>query len=44
LENVDVLKLWQDYQLARASAPIVPTWIWKKREKKLNKLWLTYRA
>ena len=44
LEHVEVLKLWQDYQLARASAPIIPTWIWKRREEKLNKLWTTYRA
>lgn len=44
VENVDVLKLWQDYQLARASAPILPTWVWKIREQKLNKLWAAYRV
>jgi hypothetical protein len=44
VEQVGILKLWQDYQLARALAPIIPTWMWKCREKKLNKLWATYRA
>jgi hypothetical protein len=44
VENIGILKLWQDYQLVRASAPIIPTWIWKRREKKLNELRTTYRV
>jgi hypothetical protein len=44
VEETTILKLWQDYHLARASAPILPTWVWKRRERKLNELWTTYRA
>lgn len=43
VDQVEVIKLWQDYQLARASAPLVPTRIWKLREKRLNQLWQAYR-
>jgi hypothetical protein len=43
VEQVAILKLWQDYQLARASAPLLPTWIWRERQKKLNALWASYR-
>lgn len=39
IDEVQAIKLWQDYHLARDAAPLVPTWIWKLREKKLNKLW-----
>jgi hypothetical protein len=41
--NIEAIKLWQEYQLARASAPLVPTRIWKLREKRLNALWRDYR-
>ena len=44
VEHSAILKLWQDYQLARASSPMLPSWLWKVREKKLNKLWTLYRA
>lgn len=43
IESMDALKLWQDYQLSRATAPILPTWIWKMRQRKLNSLWTAYR-
>jgi hypothetical protein len=43
VDQIAILKLWQEYQLARASAPILPTWIWRKHEKKLNELWANYR-
>lgn len=43
-EMVEAIKLWQDYQLARATAPIIPTWIWRFRHGKLNALWNHYRA
>lgn len=44
IDHVDILKLWQDYQLARAAAPVIPTWMWKLRERKLNELWRNYRV
>ena len=42
IEEVQAIKIWQDYHLAREAAPIIPTWIWKLREKKLNALWNCY--
>jgi len=41
-DNIEPIKLWQEYQLARASAPLLPTWMWKLRQKKLNQLWQDY--
>jgi hypothetical protein len=42
ISEVQAVKLWQDYHLAREAAPIIPTWIWKCRQKKLNGLWDCY--
>jgi hypothetical protein len=39
IDEVQAIKLWQDYHLARDAAPLVPNWIWKLREKKLNRVW-----
>jgi hypothetical protein len=41
-DQVQAIKLWQDYHLARAGAPLLPNWIWKVREGKLNSLWRGY--
>jgi fumarate reductase subunit C len=39
IELVDALKIISEYHLARASAPIVPTWIWKWNQRELNVIW-----
>ncbi|KPL80618.1 hypothetical protein [Herpetosiphon geysericola] len=44
LEIIDVIKLWHDYQLARASSPMIPTVIWLMKRKKLNSLWNEYQS
>lgn len=41
--EMDAIKLWQDYQLARAKAPMVPTWVWKIRQKALNRTWSEFQ-
>lgn len=38
-DDMQAIKLWQDYHLARDTAPLIPKWIWKLRERKLNKIW-----
>lgn len=43
-DQVAAIKLWQDYHLARGAAPLLPNWIWKAREKKLNSLFGEYLA
>ena len=39
VDQVEAIKLWQEYHLARESSPIIPSWIWRLRQKKLNALW-----
>jgi hypothetical protein len=41
-DEIQAIKLWQDYHLARAEAPLIPNWAWRLREKKLNALWRNY--
>lgn len=36
-------RLLAEYQLARASAPLVPTWVWKVERDTLNENWKTKR-
>lgn len=42
IDQIQVIKLWQEYHLAREASPIIPTWIWRLREKRLNTLWNIY--
>lgn len=43
INQTDSIKLIYEYQLARASAPIIPEWIWKWRRNELNGLWAEFR-
>ncbi len=42
-DTIKAAKLWHEYQLERAIAPVLPTWIWKMRRDELNDLWRTHR-
>jgi hypothetical protein len=42
--EVQAAKIMNEYHLSRASAPILPTWIWKCHRDRLNKIWRDYRA
>jgi len=44
IDKVHAIKLMYEYQLARAAAPLIPTWIWKSMNTELNELWDLYRA
>jgi len=39
LDAFEAQRLLAEYQLARASAPLVPTWVWRLRRDTLNKHW-----
>lgn len=39
LDAFEAQRLLAEYQLARASAPLVPTWVWRLRRDALNKNW-----
>lgn len=37
--DYDALRILNDYQMARASAPMIPTWVWKILRDRLNENW-----
>lgn len=39
MKETEAVKLWQDYHLARATAPFIPTWFWRMKRDKLNAIW-----
>ena len=39
LDSFEAQRLLAEYQLSRASAPLVPTWVWRLRRDTLNKNW-----
>jgi hypothetical protein len=41
--EIEVVKLYNEYHLGRAVAPLIPDRIWKWNEKHLNELWKDYR-
>lgn len=43
VQESEVIKLMSEYQLARASAPLLPTWLWNRMENELNATWKQYR-
>ncbi|MCW5968650.1 MAG: hypothetical protein KIT57_09060 [Blastocatellales bacterium] len=44
IDDVQAIKLCHEYQLARAAAPLIPTWVWKWQRNDLNELWADYRS
>lgn len=43
IEVIRVVKLLHEYQIVRAMAPMLPGWIWRRRQSELNELWEQYR-
>jgi hypothetical protein len=43
IDLTETIKFVQEYHLARAAAPLIPTWVWKQRAPVLNELWKSYR-
>jgi cell division protein FtsL len=41
--EIDVLKLFTEYHLSRAAAPLLPDWVYERNKKYLNKLWNQFR-
>lgn len=42
--DLDAVKLYNEYHLDRASAPLIPDWAWKLNQEHLNELWSDYRT
>lgn len=43
LEDTEAIKVMQEYHIARASAPLIPSWVWKQMRNDLNEMWEKYR-
>lgn len=39
VNEIQAIKAFNEYHLARASAPLIPTFLWKIKNKSLNKAW-----
>lgn len=37
--TIQAIKAFNEYHLARSSAPLIPTWLWKKKNDTLNEGW-----
>lgn len=44
LNELVVVSLFHEYQLVRATSPLLPTWLWKYMNPELNALWNAYRS
>jgi len=42
--EVDALKQWYEYQLKRASTPLMPEWLWKIKKDDLEKAWAQIKS
>lgn len=40
ISDIDAIKLLHDYQIDRATSPLLPSWLWKVMNKELNELWV----
>jgi hypothetical protein len=41
--EVEAIRLAHDYQIARASLPLIPEWVWKVKQDEINALWMKLR-
>ena len=39
ISEVEAIKLLHDYQINRATSPLLPSWLWNMVQKELNELW-----
>ncbi|MGI0488511.1 hypothetical protein ACN4EK_24130 [Pantanalinema rosaneae CENA516] len=43
ITEIDAIKVMHEYQLARSSAPLIPSWLWEQMKDDLNEMWHQYR-
>ncbi len=39
LTEIQAIRILHEYQIARAMAPLIPDWLWKREKTELNRLW-----
>lgn len=42
-DELETVKAWHEYQVARAGAPLIPSRLWRHMNKDLNEAWKAYR-
>ncbi|MGB9180216.1 MAG: hypothetical protein WCB68_13370 [Pyrinomonadaceae bacterium] len=42
-DQLEAVKAWHEYQVARAASPPLPSWLWKWMNKDMNEAWEQYR-
>lgn len=42
-DSFDAIKATHEYHIARAAAPLIPSWIWRNMQANLNEMWKIYR-
>ncbi len=42
-DNLEAVKAWHEYQVSRASAPLIPSSLWRYMNNDLNEAWRAYR-
>lgn len=43
ISDIDAIRIAHDYQIARASLPLIPEWVWKVKQDEINDLWKKLR-
>lgn len=41
--DTEAIKVVQEYHIARVSARLIPSWVWKQMRNDLNEMWKKYR-
>ena len=44
VDEIAAVKIMQEYHVARATAPLIPTSVWRLHRGRLDELWDDYRA
>jgi hypothetical protein len=42
-EELDAIKVMNEYHIVRNAAPLIPSWFWKLKRDDLNQVWRQYR-
>ena len=40
--QIEAVKLLHDYHILRSKLPLIPEWVWRKKQDEINKLWLKF--
>ncbi len=44
LTDIQAIQVLHEYQIARVTAPMIPDWLWRRKEEELNRLWTQQKS